>query len=647
MRSRPSLQEDRRRCERSELRGWLQPALLVEGATPVKRGQARAPEIEMKTRTREIFVWMVCVLAVFFLLNGCSTTPARFETVSCTDYECVKESISRLARKEMERNKVTGLSIALVDDKGLIWAQGFGYADKENKIPATPQTIYRVASISKLFTATAIMQLAEQGRINIDEPLATYLPEFSIKTRFSGEGRVTPRNLMTHHSGLPANFHKGIFSTNPEPFTKIIKEIKDEYLAYPPESVYSYSNLGVTLLGGVIERVSGKSYASYMDESILAPIGMDNSSFTLKTGMVIAKGYKDDKATNGFGVRDLPASGLLSSAVDLGRFMQMVLAGGTSGEHQIIKQGTLAEMLRPQNVKVSLDMGIYTGLGWALDGMGNTEIKNAGPVVHHGGSLPSFNSQLLVLPEKKLGVVVLTNSSTRPAVDNVATEALILALEVKTGIKQPQRARPQERSKPLSPEEIRLFTGHYATPIGLVKAYGKSDFLEVEILGNKVDLVPRTDGMLALRYKLFGLFPISLGALDDVGVSRAAAAGREVLLARSHSLDMVFGEKIMPPSVPEIWLGRVGAYEIANAGNDILFFDSVRVVHEDGFLQIEYSSPLLADDAVSFPISPISDTEAIILGLGSGMGETIRVVSINGQECLQYSGYQLRKISTQ
>ena len=177
----------------------------------------------------------------------------------------------------------------------------------------------------------------------------------------------------------------------------------------------------------------------------------------------------------------------------------------------------------------------YIGLGWALDGMGNTEIKNAGPVVHHGGSLPSFNSQLLILPEQKLGVVVLTNSSTRPAVDNVATEALILALEAKTGIKQPRRTRPQERSKPLSPEEIRLFTGHYATPIGLVKAYGKSDFLEVEILGNKVSLVPRADGMLAMKYKLFGLIPISLRELDDVGVSRAAAAGHEVLLARSQS----------------------------------------------------------------------------------------------------------------
>ena len=547
----------------------------------------------------------------------------------------------------MEKNKVTGLSIALVDDKGLIWAQGFGYADKENNIPATPQTVYRVASISKLFTATAIMQLAEQGRINIDEPLTTYLPEFSIKTRFPGEGRITPRNLMTHHSGLPANFYKGIFSSNPEPFTKVIKEIKDEYLAYPPDSVYSYSNLGVTLLGGVIERVSGKDYASYMDESILGPIGMDNSSFSTKTGMVVAKGYKDGDATNELGIRDLPATGLLSSVVDLGRFMQMVLTGGMSGGRQIIKPETLAEMLRPQNSKVPLDMGINIGLGWALDGMGNTEIKNGGPVVHHGGSLPAFNSQLLILPEQKLGVVVLTNSSTRPAVDNVATEALIMALEVKTGIKQPRWTRPQKSPKPLSPEEIRLYTGYYATPIGLVKAYEKSDFLKAEILGNTVSLLPRVDGKLSMQYKLFGLIPISLRELDDVGISRAVAAGREVLIARSQILDMVFGEKISPPSVPEKWLDRIGAYEIANAGNDVLFFDGARIGREEGFLIIEYYSSLLSDGSVKLPIAPVSDTEAIILGLGSGMGETIHAVTIDGQERLQYSGYHLRKISTQ
>jgi len=602
--------------------------------------------MEIKTRDRIISIIFGLIIVSFF--NGCSTTPVTSGDVSCKDYECVKEFISRFAQKEMEKHNVEGLSLAVVDDNRIIWAQGFGYADKENRIPATPETIYRVASISKLFTSTGIMQLAEQGKIVIDEPLIKYLPEFSIKNRFGTEAKITPRNLMTHHSGLPANYYKGIFSKNPEPFTSVIEKIKDEYLAYPPDSVYSYSNLGMTLLGAVIERVSGQTYTSYMNKYILGPIGMNNSSFSLRPGMVTAKGYKDGKVTNGFQVRDLPASGLLSSAVDLGHFIRMVLADGMVNGHRIIKPQTLAEMIRPQNVDVPLDMGIPVGLGWALDGMGNTEIKGAGPVIHHGGSLPSFNSQLLVLPEKKLGVVVLTNSSTRPAVDNVAAEALMMALEVKTGIKQTRRGRPPERVETLSPDEIRTFTGNYATPIGLVKAYGKSNFLEVEVLGNRVDLVPRTDGMLALKYKLFGLIPISLGELDNVGVCRAEAAGREVLLARSQSLDMVFGEKIAPSSsIPDRWLERVGDYEIANAGDDVLFFDGVRLTNKDGFLVVEYSSPLIADGTVSFPISPISDTEAIILGLGSGMGETIRAVSVDGQEGLQYSGYQLRKISVQ
>jgi len=600
----------------------------------------------MYTRIRNIISSAIFVLVVSFFLHGCSTTPAKPQTASCPDYECVKDTISRLAQKEMKKNNVDGLSIALVDDKGFIWTEGFGYADKEKKIPATPETVYRVASISKLFTATAIMQLAEQGKLNIDEPLSKYLPEFSIRSRFPEEGKITLRNLMTHHSGLPANLYKGIFSVNPEPFTKVIEKIKDEYLAYPPGSVYSYSNLGVTLLGGVIERVSGKDYASYMKESLLSPLGMSNSSFNPMAGETTAKGYRDGKALNGFGVRDLPSSGLLSSAADLGHFMQMVLAGGTYNGHLIIKPETVAEMALPQNADVPLDMGIQVGLGWALDGMGNMEIRNAGPVMHHGGALPFFNSQLLILPQKKLGVVVLTNSSTRPAVDNVAAEALILALEAKTGVEQPRKSIPSERADSLSPEEIKSFTGHYATPIGLVKAYGKSDSLEVELLGNKLSLIPRTDGMLALKYKLFGFIPISLGELDDVGVCRSAAGGREVLLTRSSSLDMVFGEKIYPPAISENWLKRVGDYEIVNVGDDILFFDDVRLARQDDFLVVEYASQFITEGTVKFPIAPISDTEAIILGLGSGMGETIRVININGREHLAYSGYQLRKISS-
>jgi CubicO group peptidase (beta-lactamase class C family) len=602
----------------------------------------------MKADVRGIAPVVFLVMCCLFVLAGCSSAPSTPPGTVTGNYGSVTEYISRLTLKEMKKHDVTGLSIALVDEGGLIWAQGFGYADKKNGIPATPETVYRVASISKLFTATAVMQLAERGEIDIDAPLTRYLPEFSIKTRFSGGNRITPRNLMTHHSGLPANLYKGIFSRAPEPFARVIHEIKDEYAAYPPDSVYSYSNLGVTVLGAVVERVSGRGFASYMDESILAPVGMVSSSFSGKTDMVMAKGYRNGKEIDDPAIRDLPASGLLSNAVDMGLFMQMVLSGGKSRGRQILKPETLAEMLRPQNANVPLDLNIPVGLGWALDGLGNTDIRNAGPVAHHGGALLSFNCRLLMLTEPKIGVIILSNSSSaRPVVDNVATELLILALEAKTGIKQPRRKIAPESGKPLSPEEIKVYEGHYATPVGLVKAIGNSGSLEAEVLGNRLSLVPRTDGMMGLKYKLFGFFPISLGELDYVGISRVEARGHEVLLARSQSLDMVFGEKILPSVIPGKWLNRLGAYEVANPGDDILFFDSVRIGQQEGFLVMEYSAPIVAEGILSFPLSPVSDTEAVILGLGSGMGETIRVTSVDGEESLQYSGYRLKKISAQ
>ena len=227
--------------------------------------------------------------------------------------------------------------------------------------------------------------------------------------------------------------------------------------------------------------------------------------------------------------------------------------------------------------------------------------------------------------------------------DNVASELLKLALEAKTGMKQPERTTPPESDKPLSPDQLNTYAGYYATVIGLVKASGDSGALEAEVLGNRLSLVPRIDGMMGLRYKLFGFFPISLGDLDYVGISRAAATGREILLARSQNLDMVFGEKVLPPPISEKWLKRVGAYKIANPGDDIVFFDSVRIGQKEGFLVVEYSAPIVAEGTLSFPISPVSDTEAVFLGLGGGMGETIRAIDIDGEDGLEYSGLSAEK----
>lgn len=133
-------------------------------------------------------------LALTVCIAGCSSAPTRPESVGRGDYAMIAEYVSTLIRHEMRKRDVAGLSIALVDDQRVVWAEGFGYADKAGNVPASPETVYRAGSISKLFTATAAMQLAERGTLDIDRPLGDYLPGFSIRTRFADAAPVTPRS---------------------------------------------------------------------------------------------------------------------------------------------------------------------------------------------------------------------------------------------------------------------------------------------------------------------------------------------------------------------------------------------------------------------------------------------------------------------
>ncbi|KAF0216940.1 MAG: hypothetical protein FD174_3495 [Geobacteraceae bacterium] len=589
-------------------------------------------------------VWAAAVLV--FMLAGCATMPKRPENVAQGDYGYTKEYISWLARKEMKKHDVTGLSIALVDDQRVVWAEGFGFADEAGNVSATPETVYRAGSISKLFTATAAMQLVEQGKLDIDRPLQTYLPEFSIRSRFPAAGPITPRTIMTHHSGLPSDLLKGMWTRNPEPFESEVNLITDEYAAYPPDSVFSYSNVGVTLLGHGVEKITGRDFASHMDASVLRPLGMPHSSFSAAPDRspLAAKAYRKGEEAEETPLRGIPAGGLNSTVLDLSRFMEMVFAGGRGGERQIIKPETLAEMLRPQNARVPLDLNFRVGLGWMLSGLGNIDIKNAGPVAHHGGATLYHRSQLIVLPDHKLGVVVLANSATAGSVVNkLATEALKLALEAKTGIKQPDRKKPTESDGSFSQDALQAYEGRYATMAGVVSVSKQSDYLRAEVMNKSLRLVPRSDGLFGLQYKLLGLFPISLGELDNVGISRAMVAERDILKARADGQELLVGERIQPVPIPEKWLQRTGEYKIANAGDDAVLFETLRLRHDAGLLLVDYSMPLFFNGTMSLAIAPLSDTEAVIYGLGRGMGETIRVVAIGGEELLYYSGYFLRK----
>jgi CubicO group peptidase (beta-lactamase class C family) len=587
------------------------------------------------------------ILLFIAAMAGCAVAPPRPASVSRGDYESTQAYLNRLIPYEMSKNKVAGLSIALVDDQRVVWAQGFGFADVERKIPAGAETVYRVGSISKLFTDTAAMQLVERGLLDIDQPVQNYLPGFAPMTR-QPQAAITPRQLMTHHSGLPRDRLKGFQNPEPRPFSELANDMSDEYVAYPPDLVFSYSNVGVSLVGNMVQTLSGAPFAQHMQQSVLTPLGMSNSSFDTgpSTSPLMAKGYRGRDAVPETPLRDVPAGGLNSSVSELSRFMAMMFAGGASGDHQVLRAQTVNEMLRPQNSTVALDLNFQVGLGWMLSTLGKSTIENAGPVAHHAGGIGMFHSQMYLLPQHKLGVVVLANSSTAAGVvDHIATEALTLALEAKTGIRQPEHGKTTWTDEPLPAEILRDYVGDYTTVAGPVRISADGNGLRAEAAGHSFKLRQRSDGLFGLDYALLGLISVDLGTLSEIGFSRRSIAGRELLVGRFGTQEMLVGQRIAPPASLGAWQQRLGHYEITNMDGDPKVIARIHLTEERGFLIIELTSLEESGLTPRTVLMPLSNSEALLLGPLADSGETVRSVTVNGVEQLAYSGYLARKIT--
>ncbi len=593
----------------------------------------------MKKKT----IWLATV--AILILTACASSPQRPAQIKGDDYAYTRDYLRWMIDKEMKDSDIAGLSIALVDDQKIVWAEGFGYVDKVNKIKATPETIYRVGSITKLFTASAVMQLAEQGRLDIDQPLQDYLPQFSIKSRFEDSGPITPRNLMTHHSGLPSNLINRMWGDETAHFTDVAAAMKEEYIAYPPNTIFSYSNLGFTLLGHLLEEVSGTPYANHIEEQILRPAGMKQAYIeaNLRDDGRSSKGYfmKKEHATPH--LRDMPAGSLNSSVVDLAHFAQTIFATGRSDGGQILKPETLAQMQQYQDGDAPFDLAPSIGLAWFLDDRFGEE---AGLVASHSGGTLMFFSEFLTLPKQKLAVVVLANSNTAfGAVGEIAEKALRLALESKTGITSKEPVELKQKLPTLA-EDLERLPGAWSSVIGLLKIDRSGDQLKVELNGDRFNLVRREDGYYHLQYKLLGLLPIDLQGLENPGFAYQQIAGREVVVVYIDGQPFsIVAEKAKPQPLPPAWEQHLGHYATTNARGGVLL-QSIELSYQEGLLQAKSRIKTIpgVEEITTRVLVPVNDNEAVIHGLGRGKGDTVRFFERNGESQASYSGFLLRRV---
>lgn len=302
-----------------------------------------------------------------------------------------------------------GLSIAVVYDQNIIWEKAYGFANLQQRLPTTTSTRYRLASLSKLFTATAIVQLRDAGKLELDDPVHKYLPWFQVKQP-PGSIPITIRQLLTHTSGLSRDLDVPMWNEFKFPSREeMIRLIPEQQAVFPPDTEYKYSNLAVAIAGEVVVAVSGEPYERYVQEHILDPLGMQ-ATLVMPTPSApqLATGYRKRVPGEAREPEDFisfggytPAAGFVSSVDDLAKLVELQFRDGQAAGAQILSGPSLREMQRVQFIHP--DWQSSEGLIF--------ELRRVGQVVHvgKGGTCPGYRSQIEMLPSQKLGIIVLAN----------------------------------------------------------------------------------------------------------------------------------------------------------------------------------------------------------------------------------------------
>lgn len=348
----------------------------------------------------------------------------------------VLAGLDELIIEKFNKMAPAGLAVGVVYDGQLVYAKGFGMADIDKKIPVTPDTIFRIGSISKTFTTIGLMQLAEQGKFSLDDPINPYLKTYKVLHDDPNAPPVTFRHLLTHTSGIGETRSildalitvTGKLEIAAKPDEPVVPLGEFYHGLLRPEVLpglkWAYANHAYATAGQLIEDISGEKFEQYMIDHVLDPLGMKNSDYLLSERVrdQFAQGYNFKKGK----FEKVPyqrvvigaAGSIFSSINQMARYAGMLMNGGELDGARLLKKDTLDAMMTPQ---LHTDPRVYDiGLTFWLEQYGKHR------VIEHGGGWPGFISSFRVAPDDKLGVIVFTN--TMNMVSAVLGEAIMRKL---------------------------------------------------------------------------------------------------------------------------------------------------------------------------------------------------------------------------
>jgi len=338
---------------------------------------------------------MKCILVIAML---CLLTPNLLATAQTPPFDST--AIDRYIEREMEADRIPGLALAIVHQRQVVYVQGYGSSGDQ---PITPDTSFLLGSMSKSFTALAIMQLVEQNLIDLNAPVSEYLPWFSIQ---GNTDRITVLQLLHHTSSIPENAPRA--QSDDQSLQAQIRALSNVTPENEPGTRFEYSSPNYLILGGIVEAVSGQTFGEYVQTNIFNPLDMRHSFTSLTAARSQGQMSSGHQYWFGFPVISnlpeepgrLPTAALISSVSDLSRYLIMQSEGGQWNDTRLLSPEGVRQMHTADR-----PTSIY-GMGWRA-----SEIYGV-PAVHHGGILPDFRGKMVMLPAQGWGVVVLTNTSS-------------------------------------------------------------------------------------------------------------------------------------------------------------------------------------------------------------------------------------------
>jgi CubicO group peptidase (beta-lactamase class C family) len=422
-----------------------------------------------------------------FLVAVCLTSLTIFRALAAGAPADLASNVDALFKDSVHIN-TPGAAVLILRDGKTLFEKGYGLAQVDARTPITCDTRFRIGSITKQFTAAAILKLQEQGKLSVNDPISKYFPDWP-----RGQ-EVTLRHLLTHSSGIHNFTAKPNFQTNVTvaiPLATLISSFKDDPYDFNPGVQFRYCNSGYVLLGAVIQKVTGETYDSYLRKTFFNPLGMKNTGVypagARLTNEALGYSYENGTVQRGvdWNMSNVAAAGnLYSTARDLSLWNEAIFGGrvlSTASLQAAFTVGVLAgdDPSHPE------DTGY--GFGWTIDRL------NGSREISHGGELAGFGSYLLRLPEYKLTVVVLLNCV--PQLPNL--QQWVLAREIARRALGPELPREVKKKvvTRVSSAALDVITGRYDMRDGLTMTVTReNDHVFMEITGRKkFEILPESD----------------------------------------------------------------------------------------------------------------------------------------------------------